>query len=228
MNISLHRRLLLGLLQKIYKHNILGSQLGFKGGTSLYFLHKLNRFSVDLDFNLISADVQLDTNSVQSILESELQLNDVQEKANGWIWNGVYEPDQWNMKIEISKRQYADEYEKKDLLGLPLQVMKLEYQLSHKLCAITDRNMLANRDIFDAHFLLSNHVSIVDEIIQERTGMQTRQYLESLIEYIPMHRSKRGLLDQLGQLIDETQKQWVRENLEDELLFLLQLRITEF
>lgn len=227
MNIALHRRVMLSILQKLYKHNTLSTQLGFKGGTSLYFLHELSRFSVDLDFNLLHT-TNLDINSIESILQSELQLNDVQEKANGWLWNGIYTPGEWNLKVEVSKRQFDDEYEKKDLLGLPLQAMKLEYQLSHKLCAITDRNILANRDIFDAHFLLQKHVSIIPEIIVQRTQLTVPEYLQKLCVFIPEHVSKRGLLDNLGQLVDDAQKHWIKATLMDELLFLLQVRISEY
>lgn len=228
MNIALHRRVMLSILQKIYKHTALGAQLGFKGGTSLYFLHDLQRFSVDLDFNLLQANTDLDIQSITSILQTELQLNDVQEKANGWLWNGIYTPGAWNLKVEVSKRQFADEYEHKNLLGLVLPVMRLEYQLSHKLCAVTDRNILANRDIFDAHFLLQKHVSIIPEIIMERTQLAVPEYIKKLCTFIPEHVSKRGLLDNLGQLVDDTQKNWIKTHLMDEFLFLLKARMSEF
>ncbi len=228
MNISVHRRVMLSLLQKIYKHNTLGSQLGFKGGTSLYFLHALDRFSVDLDFNLLIKNTSFHTHDLQKILESEIRINDVQEKKNGWIWNGVYAPGEWNLKVEVSTRTFDDEYEKKNLLGLPLHVMKLEYQLTHKLCAIVDRSVMANRDIFDACFLLKKHLEIIDAIIWQRTGKKTKEYLQELIDFIPKHRSKRGMLDQLGQLIDEGKKQWVKDHLEEEFLFLLRARILEY
>jgi len=49
-SVDSHRPALMRLLSDIFKHPILSSQLGFKGGTCLYFLHNLPRFSIDLDY----------------------------------------------------------------------------------------------------------------------------------------------------------------------------------
>ena len=221
MNISLHRRVLLSLLQKLYKQADLAPLLGFKGGTSLYFLHGLPRFSVDLDFNLIANNAAFPAETMQQILESELTLHDAHEKEHTWFWNGVYEPGQWNVKVEVSKRLFQDAYNHESLFGLALPVLSLEHQLSHKLCAITDRNIMVNRDLFDTHFLLKKHISIAEDIIRQRTGKGLKGYLDDLIEYIPQHMSKRGILDGLGELLNPETKQWTQDSLLEERLFLL-------
>jgi len=221
-NIAKHRRVLLSLLQKMYKHSALAPALCFKGGTCLYFLEHLPRFSVDLDFNLVKTDTSFSPTVMEGILQTELKLNDRQEKKYTWLWNGVYEPQQWNVKVEVSKRQFPDKYELRELFGLPLQALKLEYQLSHKLCAITDRNTMVNRDIFDVHFLLSKHVSIAEEIITLRTRMPAKDYLRSLLTFIPKHCSARGTLDGLGELLDPDLKTWVKESLIQETLFFIE------
>jgi hypothetical protein len=225
--IALHRRVLLSLLQQIYKHPALSPALGFKGGTCLYFLYQLPRFSVDLDFNLVQDTSTFSPEAMQSILETELQLNDVHEKEHTWLWNGIYKPGEWNVKVEVSKRIFADTYENKELFGLTVQTLQLEYQLSHKLCAITDRTTLVNRDLFDAHFLLKKHISPVEEIIEQRTGMSCEKYLRSLLEFIPEHISKRGPLDGLGELLDPELKTWVQTSLVEELLFFLESYVEE-
>ena len=53
IDINSHRPILLGILKDLYQDRTVASWLGFKGGTALYFFHGLNRFSVDLDFNLL-------------------------------------------------------------------------------------------------------------------------------------------------------------------------------
>jgi predicted nucleotidyltransferase component of viral defense system len=227
MNITVHRRVLLALLKKIYTHQSLALTLGFKGGTCLYFLYGLPRFSVDLDFNVIDGDHPFDPASMERILRDELTLKDTYEKNKTWFWNGVYEPGKWNINVEVSKRIFDDEYERRGLFGLSLQALKPEYQLSHKLCAMTDRATLQSRDIFDAHFLLNNQVSIVDHIIRERTQKSTREYLTELLQFLPEHVSRRGILDGLGELLDTEKKQWVQSHLLEETLFLLRSRCDE-
>ena len=49
-----HRRILLNILNDIYRNDVNAPLLGFKGGTYLYFFHELPRFSTDLDFNLLA------------------------------------------------------------------------------------------------------------------------------------------------------------------------------
>ena len=54
---------------------------------------------------------------------------------------------------------------------------------AHKLCAITDRQKLQNRDLYDAHFMFSQNFEINEEIIKLRTkklSKNTSQYLLNL------------------------------------------------
>jgi predicted nucleotidyltransferase component of viral defense system len=45
---------MLQILRDIYSDLELANVLGFKGGSALMFFYNLPRFSVDLDFNLIT------------------------------------------------------------------------------------------------------------------------------------------------------------------------------
>ena len=54
LNVERHRQVLFNLITEIYKSPA-GMYLGFKGGTMFYFFHELDRFSVDLDFNLLDS-----------------------------------------------------------------------------------------------------------------------------------------------------------------------------
>jgi len=48
-----HKELMLKILADIADEPVLAMNLGFKGGTACYFLYGLDRFSVDLDFDLL-------------------------------------------------------------------------------------------------------------------------------------------------------------------------------
>jgi predicted nucleotidyltransferase component of viral defense system len=55
-DIPRHRSVISQVLKEIVTHPGLKNSLGFKGGTSLFFLENLPRFSTDLDFDLIASD----------------------------------------------------------------------------------------------------------------------------------------------------------------------------
>ena len=54
VNITTHKNILIKILKDIYTDSSLGPLLGFKGGTAAYLFYSLNRFSVDLDFDLLN------------------------------------------------------------------------------------------------------------------------------------------------------------------------------
>jgi len=51
-----HKNIFIKILKDIYTDNSLGSLLGFKGGTAACLFYNLNRFSVDLDFDLLDKE----------------------------------------------------------------------------------------------------------------------------------------------------------------------------
>ena len=53
MNTSLHKKIMLQILKDIYSDTSISPFLGFKGGTAAYMFYGLDRFSVDLDFDLL-------------------------------------------------------------------------------------------------------------------------------------------------------------------------------
>lgn len=126
-----------------------------------------------------------------------------------------------NLKIEISRREYPNEYEIVNWKGFSMKIMKKPYVLAHKMVALTDRTRLANRDLFDIYFFLSEGWQWSEEIILLRTGMSGREYIKKMIEFLETKRNV-NLLENLGEvLLDNKQKHFVKNKLLDELLILL-------
>jgi predicted nucleotidyltransferase component of viral defense system len=210
------------LLKAIYSDAELSKNLGFKGGTALMFFYDLPRFSVDLDFNL------LDTNKSETVYKKLRQLclkhgdiHDEAQKYYGDILVLDYGQHERKLKIEVSHRQYEDEYEIKNLLGIHIKVMSKSDMFSHKLCALTDRASVTNRDIFDAWFLLSQQTPINEKIIQRRMNQNLREYLDTCIQTIEKMPNKH-LLDGLGELINPELKAFVRNKLRHEIISLFE------
>ena len=225
LNIEKHEIILKQILKDIFKHNTLQGQLAFKGGTSLYLFYGLERFSTDLDFNLTSTKFEYE--EVTKIVEEYLNIDDFRSKRNTWFWLGSYERGLQKVKIEVSKRDYPDEYTINDFLGILIPTMEPEYMFAHKLCAITDRKKLQNRDLFDCWFMFDKQWEPNEEILKIRTGKSKAQYYKELTEYITHTVNRKKILDGLGEVLNEKLKIWTKKNLVDELLFQLKIRIKE-
>lgn len=219
-DINRHRTVLLNILKDVYQHPRLAAQMGFKGGTSLYFAYDLPRFSIDLDFNVLRGS-SFSSRQMLAVLHRHVKIADQYDKENTWFWLGDYGAGQWNVKIEVSKRDFGDHYEIKDIYGLSARVMVLPDQFAHKLVAITDRPVMVNRDLFDAWWFFKQGTSMAGDIIKRRTGREVAEYLHYLVDYIPDHLDTRGVLNGLGELVDEETKKWTKGYLLKELLFYL-------
>jgi predicted nucleotidyltransferase component of viral defense system len=225
LNNNIHESHLRQLIAKIFNDSILQKQLAFKGGTCLYFFYGLDRFSTDLDFNCTGES--LDYQRLNQILEG-YEILEHTNKFNTWFWLLSYGKMTVKIKIEVSKRDYPDKYEIKDLLGVKLPVMTKECMFAHKLCAITDRKILQNRDLYDTLFMLNKDFEIDDEIIELRTKKSTKEYLEYLLEFIPKKAKPKNILDGLGEVLSEKQKNYYRQFLIRDLIFAIQNRLLSF
>jgi predicted nucleotidyltransferase component of viral defense system len=224
-DISKHRNILLMILKDIYSDISISSYLGFKGGTALYLFYNLPRFSLDLDFDLL--DEEKKEFVFKKVLEIVKQYGKIKDEAIKKFTIFIllsYEEKTPNIKIEINTRQFGSKYENKVYLGIPMKVMVIEDIFAHKLVAMYERLGKANRDIFDVWFLLKKNFSINKEIVEKRTNMKFKEFLEICIEKLEKLSDKR-ILSGLGELLDEKTKKWVKTNLKKDTIFLLKLML---
>jgi len=224
---SKHEILLKNILRDIYQNPVLQTQLAFKGGTCLYIFYDLPRFSTDLDFSLHASvsESDFDPEVLQQIFSKYVSVREYTDKRFTWFWSGNYEKGLQNIKVELNKRKYPDQYELEDFLGITIQTLDLAAMFAHKLCAVIDRRQIVNRDLYDVWWLLKKIAPIREEIIVERTGQTLPDYLEHLSDYISNNVDKRHIVAGLGELLDRSQKDWVRDHLFDDLTAQIQLRI---
>jgi predicted nucleotidyltransferase component of viral defense system len=222
-----HQLLMKQILLQCFRDKQLLPYLAFKGGTCLYFFYNLPRFSVDLDFDWLSDSVPV--SPMTAILNKYFKTLEFSDKKSTWFWVGSYQREVTKIKIEVNKRRYAgNSYKLLDFYGINVRTLKTDCILAHKLCAITDRRELKNRDLFDAWWMLEQRWAINARIIEERMGVEKKAYLAKLVEVIRQLKSTKArgtkILDGLGQLLaDEGQRRWIREHLLDELELILQL-----
>lgn len=228
LEIATHRDILIHVLKDIYTNLEIGPFLGFKGGTAAYLFYDLCRFSVDLDFDLLDEkEEDRIFESVQKILEKYGSVKEARKKRFSFFYLLSYSDkihNAYNIKVEINRRDFGSRYEIKSYLGIPMKVMIQEDMAAHKLVAMYERIGTTNRDIFDTWFFLKNNWPINEKIIEKRTGMTMKEFLQKCIDELESM-SDRGILSGLGELLDAKQKAWVKEKLRIDTIFLLKMKM---
>ena len=172
------------ILFSIYSN--VGKELVFKGGTSLYKIYKLNRFSEDLDFTLTK---RLDMKEISNKIISDLKLLNITGKIkevkeykneinirlllNGPLYRGSKET-QCFIPLNISLKEKALLEPRRELIislykELPtyeLFVMQEKEILAEKVRAIFTR--LKPRDVYDLWFLLVRRNIVFDPMLANK------------------------------------------------------------
>lgn len=221
LTISKHRKVMLGVLKAIYQNTLLGPILGFKGGTLLYTMYGLPRFSVDLDFDLFDSDKE------NQVFEELGKIVKKFGKAEQLIIKNYtifclinYEKGQQGLKIEIHRQKPESRFETKNYLGVPILAMVKEDIFANKLVALTNRKHPANRDIFDTWYMLDQMWDVNWDLVEKRTGIKEKEYVKKcikLLENWPLE----SKLEKLGELVDNKTKEFVKKDLIKDTIFYL-------
>ena len=228
LNREKHQLIMGQILKDIYTDVSISPLLGLKGGTCAYFFYGLPRFSVDLDFDLLlinEKNQKLVLEKIVAILSKYGQIKDQYIKRFTVFALLSYCYDDHNIKVEINIRKLAeniqDHYEMKEYLGISMFVAKKDYLFASKLLALTLRNETAMRDIYDIYYFAKNNWDINAEVIKERTGKTTREYLVDCLAFIEKVKDNQ-IMQGLGELIDsEEEKAWIRNHLKADTIFML-------
>jgi len=227
LNRSKHQLLMGQILKDIYTDVTIASLLGFKGGTCAYFFYSLPRFSVDLDFDLLTINEKNKKavfEKIVNILKKYGTLKDQRIKRYTIFALLSYGDADHNIKVEINIRDQdkdiRDHFEVKEYLGISMLVAQKEYLFACKLIALTSRRETAMRDIYDIHFFAKNNWSIDTEILENRTGKKIKEYFAECIKFIEKVKSNQ-ILQGLGELLSPAEKIWVKNHLKDDTIFML-------
>lgn len=225
LNPQIHESIFVQILKDIYSDTSISPFLGFKGGTAAYMFYDLTRFSVDLDFDLLDSKKEdYVFNRIKKIISNYGKIKKADKKRFNLFFLVSYEERLQNIKIEINRRPFNSQYELKTHLGISMLVVKGEDMFANKLIAMHERMGRANRDIYDVWFFLKNNWQINEEIIKERLGMSLKELIQKCISRLEKLENY-NILSGLGEVLDNKQKIWVKENLMEDVLFLLKLKL---
>ena len=228
LDTSKHKNILIKILKDIYTDATISTILGFKGGTAAALFYGLDRFSVDLDFDLFDLEKEgYVFERIKAILENYGTLKQARKKRFSLLYVLSYDEkdiNAQNVKVEINRREFGSRYAVESFLGISMQVMVREDMAAHKLCAMYERIGRTNRDIFDVQFFLSHDWPVNKKILEDRMGVSYGEFLEKCIDAVEKF-DNRNILSGMGELLTEKQKAWVKTKLKSEALFSLRLAL---
>lgn len=221
-----HRLLMGKLLKDIYSNTSISSLLGLKGGTCAYFFYSLPRFSVDLDFDLLEVNEnKKDTvfEKIGNIVSRYGGIKDKRIKRDTIFFLLSYGESEHNIKLEINTRGFRgvrDYYEMRSYLGVAMLIARKGYLFAAKLVALASRDQIAVRDVYDIYYFAKNNWDINKEFVKERTGKNIKEYLSDCIALVKKVNDSQ-IMQGLGEVVPEEEKNWIRENLKQEAIFML-------
>jgi len=234
INNNLHKFIMQKVLMAIADDNFLVSNIYFKGGTCAVMLGYLDRFSVDLDFD-IKKDADRDMidehiNKIFNNLDLKIDIKQ-KEKLFYTVKYKSKENFRSTLKLSISddvcKSSVYKPY-KFDLIDRTLMCQDLSTMFANKLVAPIDRfkikKIIAARDIFDIHEFFISDYPINYAVIKERTGLEFKEYIKKLIAFIDKNVTEKIIDQDLNYLLDYDKFKKIRKTLkQDTLLYLRNL-----
>lgn len=226
MDITKHKTNLTNILIDIYKDSYLAGKMGFKGGTAAMLFYNLPRFSVDLDFDYIGEKPKINETiaKITEIVSKKYRIKDQSTKFNTLFWLLSYEKGEHNIKLEISTRDNSyNNYQTKVFYGVGIKVIDISDMIAHKMVAFSERPSLANRDLFDIHYLLGTEYAwnINYEVIKKRTGKNPVEFYKLVLNLVETVKPDK-ILEGLGEVLTDSQKNWAKAKLLIEVKNLVQ------
>ena len=227
----LHKSYLNKLLIEIIDRPALAHHLAFKGGTCASMSGYLDRFSVDLDFDILA-------HADETVLRQEFRqiINNLGLTISGELDNALFfqlrypnAPGGRNT-IKLSANSFpakTNQYKVSYFTEIDrvMNCQTLETMVANKLVAVTDRyklhHTIAGRDIYDVHYFLVHGYGYNAPVITERTGLAPKDYLEKLVDFIKNKVTQTIINEDLNTLLPANQYQQIRKILIPETISLL-------
>lgn len=209
------------ILHELFQSKV-SPYLAFKGGTLAYFCYDLERYSTDIDLDLLDHRYEEEVKSeITTILSriGEIKNMTLGKDLHRWIFR--YDERSTNIKVELNKRDLTGNvYEYQEIYGHQIYCMDAKSMVSNKLVALGNRRY--NRDLFDTYFFRKQGYDYDPQIIQMRTGKDIYEYIKILIHELPHHYTMNTMLaDGMGDVLTDSQKIRVKNHLLHETIQLL-------
>lgn len=231
-----HKAQVYRLLTAMLDEPAVSQPLVFKGGTCAAMSGFLDRFSVDLDFDLVDPSQKESLRKMlhQLFVASGFKIE--QESKNALQFFLKYDAPANNrntLKLEITDVIFeTTETEFRYLADIKRNVCchKRDSMFAHKLVAITDRykahKNIAARDLYDIHHFFMQGYTYNGSIIIERTGLDVKEYLHELKGFIQKKITQKIIDQDLNFLFPIERFRIIRRVIKDETIWFLDNELT--
>lgn len=188
----------------------------------------LDRFSVDLDFDLSErADKKFFRKKLHRIFKTlGLDIKDESKNALQFFLKYPTEDKTRNtIKLEVLDNFYkTNKYKAFYLSDIERTAIcqTIETMFSHKLVSPIDRKKkgggIAGRDIYDIHYFFSQGYKYHAEIIKERRGISLLEHLRELRDFVEKEVTKKTIDEDLNALLEYKRFNLIRKYLKEETL----------
>jgi predicted nucleotidyltransferase component of viral defense system len=232
---SLHRMHLYRLLSEIADNHIISQNIYFKGGTCASMLGYLDRFSIDLDFDIKNKGKSLLIDRELRKIFNQLDLELKQKSKNELFYVVKYqsaEKSRNSIKISImsdvtKSNIYVSQFFQP--IDRYLNCQTIETMFSHKLISLTDRykkyKTIAGRDLYDIHYFFLQGYRYNPKIIKERTKKDIKKYLTELIVFIEKKVTDEVINQDLNNLLPYERFSKIRKILKKETIMMIKNEI---
>lgn len=223
-----HENFMYRLLIEILDNKYLANNVFFKGGTCAKMLGFLDRFSIDLDFDLSdNADKEKCREILYEIFNNlDFEIDDESKEAlQFFLKYPAPEGERNTLKLEILDKVFkSNEYKPQHLKPIErtANCQTIETMFGNKLVAPIDRHEqgrgIASRDIYDIHYFFLNGHNYNTGIIKERRGKDTLDHLKELKNFIDDNLTQKIIDEDLNVLLDNDKFKKIRSNLKREVI----------
>lgn len=208
-----HKLALYKLLGELLADAFIAKNIYFKGGSCASMLGYLDRFSVDLDFDLV--DKSKKDRLRQSIHKIFKKINYVikDESKNHLQFFLKYRKttkQRNTLKLEISDLvSKANKYEKVYLVEIDkyCQAQTKETMFANKLIALKARHEegkgVAGRDMYDLQYFFKQGRGINKKVVEDLRKTSFKDYLKELVVFIEKNVSEKMLWEDLNPLLSK-------------------------
>ncbi len=233
-----HKNQIYKLLREILKNPLLSQELMFKGGTYASLRGVLDRFSVDLDFDLPKKNNKGDIRKecYKIFKDLNLEIKDESKKyLQFFLKYDAPEGARNTLKLEINDdvSEY-NEYEKVLLeqINMYCNGQTLDTMFANKLVACKaryDKNgKIAGRDFYDIYKFFLQGLDVNTKVVEDKMGMGYIEYLESLILFVGEHLTDKLLNQDLNPLLKQREIDDLLPHLKDDIVIFLQDEISRY
>lgn len=229
---ALHLAWMYRILGAIADDAFVSALLRFKGGTCAAMRGIINRFSVDLDFDLLDEKEMPELSKhLEAIFKKlGLEIKDKSRLAPQYFlrYPKTDENPRNIIKIDVTfPPAKHDTYEPVRFAEIDriLYCHTIPTMFAHKLIAMIGRwertGTLASRDLFDIHTFFIKGYEYDENIIREARGIDAPAFLKQLHDFVKNHVTQHLIDQDLNILLSPEDFQRVRKILKQETLMFL-------